>query len=57
VDGICRRMQDELGECTVVATGGLSGLIARFSASIQELDPWLTLHGLRLVFERDSGQK
>jgi type III pantothenate kinase len=57
VDGICRRMQDELGECTVVATGGLSGLIARFSASIQELDPWLTLHGLRLVFERNSGQK
>ena len=57
VDGICRRMEDELGECTVVATGGLSGLIARFSASIQELDPWLTLHGLRLVFERNSGQK
>ncbi len=57
VDGICRRMEDELGECTVVATGGLSGLIARFSASIQELDPWLTLHGLRLVYERNSGQK
>lgn len=57
VDGICRRMEDELGECTVVATGGLSALIARFSSSIQELDPWLTLHGLRLVFERNSGQK
>ena len=53
VDGICRRMQDELGECTVVATGGLSGLIARFSTTIQHVDPWLTLHGLRLVYERN----
>ena len=57
VDGICRRMQDQLGECTVVATGGLSGLIARFSTSIEELDPWLTLHGLQLVFERNSPRK
>jgi type III pantothenate kinase len=53
VDGICRRMQDELGECTVVATGGLSGLIARFSTTIQHLDPWLTLQGLRLVYQRN----
>ena len=53
VDGICRRMQDELGECTVVATGGLSGLISRFSTTIQHVDPWLTLHGLRLVYERN----
>ena len=54
IDGICRRMEDELGECTVVATGGLSGLIARFSTSIQHLDPWLTLHGLRIVYERNQ---
>ena len=53
VDGICRRMQDELGECTVVATGGLSGLISRYSTTIQHVDPWLTLHGLRLVYERN----
>src|SRR5687767_6427298 len=54
VDGICRRMQDELGDSTVVATGGLSGLISRFSETIQHVDPWLTLHGLRLVYERNS---
>ena len=54
VDGICRRIQDELGECTVVATGGLSGLISRFSTTIQHVDPWLTLHGLRLVYERNQ---
>ena len=53
VDGICRRMQDELGESTVVATGGLSGLISRYSTTIQHVDPWLTLHGLRLVYERN----
>ncbi|MDP9440711.1 MAG: type III pantothenate kinase [Actinomycetota bacterium] len=53
VDGICRRMQDELGDCTVVATGGLSGLISRFSTTIQHLEPWLTLHGLRLVHQRN----
>jgi type III pantothenate kinase len=53
VDGICVRMLDELGDSTVVATGGLSGLIARFSTTIQHVDPWLTLHGLRLVYQRN----
>jgi type III pantothenate kinase len=54
VDGISMRMQDELGECTIVATGGLSGLISRFSTTIQHVDPWLTLHGLRLVYQRNT---
>ena len=55
VDAIVRRMEDELGESTVLATGGLSSLIARFSTTIQHLDPWLTLHGLRIVYERNAG--
>ena len=59
VDGLCRRIRDELargedGECTVVATGGLSGLIAPISEAIEHHEPWLTLHGLRLVFERNA---
>jgi type III pantothenate kinase len=49
VDGLCARIEGELGECTVVATGGLSPLIAPFTDSIQHVEPWLTLHGLRLV--------
>ena len=53
IDSICQRMKDELGDCSVVATGGLSGLIARFSTSIDHVDPWLTLHGLRIVYERN----
>lgn len=55
VDAIVHRMEDEIGESTVIATGGLSSLIARFSSTIQHLDPWLTLHGLRIVYERNAG--
>lgn len=53
VDGICSRIADELGAPTVVATGGLASLIAPYTASIQHVEPWLTLHGLRLVFDRN----
>ena len=37
----------------MVATGGLAGLIAPFSHSIEHHEPWLTLHGLRLIFEKN----
>jgi len=54
VDGLCDRIVAELGECTVISTGGLAELITPFSRSIQHLEPWLTLHGLRLVYEKNS---
>jgi type III pantothenate kinase len=53
VDGLCRRFTAELGECTVVATGGLSELISPYSEEIEYVEPWLTLHGLRIIFERN----
>ncbi|MGI8756708.1 MAG: type III pantothenate kinase [Acidimicrobiales bacterium] len=54
VDGICRRIADELGgDPEVVATGGLAALIAPYTASIKAVEPWLTLHGLRLVAARN----
>jgi type III pantothenate kinase len=53
VDGMCARFCDELGEATVVATGGLSVLIAPHSKAIDHVEPWLTLHGLRIVYERN----
>ncbi len=53
VDALVERFQGELGECTVVATGGLAELILPFSRTIQHNEPWLTLHGLRIVFERN----
>ena len=54
VDGLCRRFQAELGESTIVATGGLSPLLAPVSDCIGLQDPWLTLHGLRLLYEKNS---
>jgi type III pantothenate kinase len=53
VDAMCRRISAELGPSTVIATGGLAGLITPLSEMIQHHEPWLTLHGLRLVFERN----
>jgi len=51
VDGLCRRFEAELGTCTIVSTGGLGELMAPLSECIQRHDPWLTLHGLRLIYE------
>ena len=53
VDGLCRRFQAELGDCPVVATGGFGALIAPVSETIDHEEPWLTLHGLRLIYERN----
>lgn len=53
VDGLVRRVQDEMGECKVVATGGLSSLIAPYSTTIEQIEPWITLHGLRLVHAKN----
>ncbi len=53
VDGLCRRIMAELGPATVVATGGLSELVAPYAEVVEHVEPWLTLHGLRIVYERN----
>ncbi|MDZ7679399.1 MAG: type III pantothenate kinase [Acidimicrobiales bacterium] len=54
VDGLVTRIEEEIGECRVVATGGLGSLIAPYSATIDQIEPWITLHGLRLVHAKNA---
>jgi type III pantothenate kinase len=55
VDAISARIREELGapDAPVIATGGLADVIAPHSTAISKVDPWLTLEGLRLVWERN----
>jgi type III pantothenate kinase len=56
VDYIVRRMKKELGSdnAKVVATGGLSKLIASESETIDIVNGLLTLEGLRIIYERNK---
>src|SRR5246127_3075852 len=61
VEGIARRMAAELSPddpdaVTTIATGGLAPLILGEVSVIDAYEPWLTLIGLRLVYEKNAGQ-
>jgi len=53
IDAMVSRIRAEIGDCTVIATGGLAGLIAPHTTTISHVEPWLTLHGLRIVHDRN----
>src|SRR3954453_2893301 len=53
VDGILARLHAELGEFRTLATGGLAGVVVPHCRGIDEADDLLTLHGLRLIWERN----
>ncbi|HXF37329.1 MAG TPA: type III pantothenate kinase [Actinomycetota bacterium] len=58
VDGLVDRIRDELGSpAEVVATGGLAPVVVPHCRTVDHHDPWLTLEGLRLVFERNAGPR
>jgi type III pantothenate kinase len=55
VDGIIERMRAEIEfPARCIATGGLAPLIAKESRTIEEADEMLTLHGLKLLFDRNT---
>ena len=59
IEGIVRRMAEELhpsdpAAVTVIATGGLAPLVIDEVKAIDAYEPWLTLIGLRLVWERNT---
>ncbi|HUZ85219.1 MAG TPA: type III pantothenate kinase, partial [Gaiellales bacterium] len=55
VDGLVRRFRAELGgEPTVIATGGMAGLVAPHCETVQHVEPFLTLEGLRLIWDRNA---
>lgn len=57
VDGIVRRIRDEWQkpDALVVATGGIAPLIAPHCSTVEKVEPFLTLHGLRLALEHLDG--
>ena len=60
VEGMVQRFRQELGpEMKVVGTGGLARLIARETSVLEIIAPWLTLDGLRIIWElnHQTGKK
>lgn len=56
VDGMVERISKDLGRPTVIATGGLAANVIGECVTVDHHEPWLTLDGLRLVFEKNTDE-
>lgn len=57
VEGMVGRFRNELGpSMKVIATGGLADIIARETNVLEIIAPWLTLDGLRIIWEMNAGK-
>lgn len=56
-DGVIAKLKAKYPGVIVIATGGHCRLMARFSKSINIVDPDLTLHGLRIIYGRSSKER
>lgn len=54
IDGMVERLAKEIGQPTVVITGGLAPVLVGECRTVDHHEPWLTLEGLRLVFDRNA---
>jgi type III pantothenate kinase len=54
VDGMCALFKRELGDAAVIATGGLAHVVVPYCKEVKVVDPWLTLHGLRIIYARNQ---
>ena len=57
VDGVIERIQKDIGPATVIATGGRASVVMPHCNSIDHHDQWLTLQGLRVVFDRNTSDQ
>lgn len=57
VEEVVQRIKEQVkSEPKVIATGGLAGLIAKDAKSIDEVDPYLTLKGLYIIYQKNKQQ-
>lgn len=66
VDGLCRLFCEEMSDggladggkatagITILATGGIADVIVPYCEAIDRVEPWLTLHGLRMVWDKNQ---
>ena len=57
IEGMLNRFKQELGaEMQVIGTGGYVHVLGKMIPAIQHIEPWLTLEGLRMIWEMNRGK-